>query len=411
MSTTVIFRNKIVTTSQTPHQKILNLAKAHFKQQVSWRRYLHRHPEIANEETGTTAYLQKQVAKLKLKQLPIKMATGLLAELKGNQSGPVVALRTDIDALPITELTNLPYASETVGRMHACGHDMHMAAVLGAAAILSELKDELPGRVRFIFQPAEECPPGGARPMIANGALKNVEMIFGLHVDPELPTAKISLRDGPTMAAVIDFDLIIHGVGSHAARPHTGVDAIVAAAEVVESLQKIVARETDPFDSVVITIGHIEGGQARNIIADQVTIKGTARTLSPGLCRKLPKLIKRTASAICKARGAKLEMTLIADYPTLANDPGANAILKRNFSRLFGVKKIPESPQSMGGEDFACYLEKIPGAMFRLGIRNKKIGADKSWHSPHFVADENSLVYGSATLAAAAFDFLTGRNQ
>ena len=252
--------------------------------------------------------------------MPIKMKTGLLAQLKGDQPGPTVAMRTDIDALPITECTGLRYRSRVEGCMHACGHDMHMAVVLGAAAVLSEMREKIPGTVRFIFQPAEESPPGGALPLIENGAMDGVSTVFGLHVDPSVPTGKIGLRDGITMASVIDFDIVIQGRGGHAARPHDAVDALVTAGELIQALQTIVA--------VAITIGRIEGGGARNVIAESVILKGTARALSDKAARELPKRIKRTAKAICQARGAKAEVTFFPGYPVLDNHPEVNEILR-----------------------------------------------------------------------------------
>lgn len=377
------------------------------KKQLGWRRHLHQYPETANEEVRTTAFLRQRVTELGLKIVPIKMKTGLLVELKGSSPGPVVGIRTDIDALPILEQTGLPFKSKLSGRMHACGHDMHMATVLGAAAILRDLKDRIAGTVRFIFQPAEEQPPGGARPMIANGALNNMRMLFGLHVDPRVPTGKIGLRDGVAMASVRDFDLIIKGTAGHAARPHAAVDAIVTAAEVIDSIQKVISRELDPISSAVITFGMIEGGVARNVIADRVHLVGTARTLSPEIYRRLPSMIKKVTAGVCKARGAKFTMEIIADYPVLANDPAANRIIKGAFESLFGKRKICLTEPVLGGEDFACYLQQVPGAMFRLGTRNKKIGADKPWHSPKFIVDEDALPIGSSLLAASVLDYLS----
>ncbi len=290
--------------------------------------------------------------------------------------------------------------------MHACGHDMHMASIIGTAKVLSEMKEHLDGTVRFIFQPAEESPPGGATPMIENGALKNVSMIFGLHVDPQLPLGKVSVRDGVTMASVRDFDIIIKGTGGHAARPHFAVDAIVTAAEVIDSIQKIISRETDPISPTVITFGKISGGTARNVIADEVILTGTARTLSEKAHKEVPKLIKRTVDSICRARGAKAEIKMISNYPLLTNHPTTNRIFKKNYETLFGKGKVLKTPQTLGGEDFAQYLQKVPGAMFRLGVMNNKIGANKSWHSPKFKVDEESLIYGTSLLAASVIDYL-----
>ncbi|MDX9857708.1 MAG: amidohydrolase [candidate division Zixibacteria bacterium] len=388
--------------------QIMAAARKIAKTQVGWRRHLHQYPELSNREFKTTAWLKDQLTGMRLALLPLKMKTGVLAELRGKKGGPVVAIRSDIDALPIVERSGVPYESKHPGCMHACGHDVHMATVLGAAAVLSELRDLLPGTVRFVFQPAEEMPPGGARPMIAAGALRGVSMIFGLHVDPHLSTGRISLRDGATMASVFDFDLIIRGRGGHAARPHAAVDAIVVAAEIVTSIQTIVSREIDPVEPIAVTFGEIGGGTARNVIAEEVRLVGTARSLSTTAFKRLPALIGRTAKGICQARGATFELRPVAEYPVLSNHPRANRILARSFEGMFGKGKLEETPRVLGGEDFACYLEHVPGAMFRLGTMNKKIKADKPWHSPEFAVDEAAMPVGTAVLAASALDAIGG---
>lgn len=385
--------------------RILKAVEKLHPQQIKWRRHLHQYPELSFEEYQTTVFLKKECQKAGLKILPLKMKTGLLAETVGTGKTKL-AMRTDIDALPVTEKADVPFRSKNIGCAHMCGHDVHMATVLGTAVILQQFKKELPGSVRFIFQPAEEFPPGGARPMIDNGALKDISFIFGLHVDPDLAVGKVSFRDGVTMGSVFDFNLTVHGKGGHAARPHTAVDAIVIASEVVNSIQKIVAREIDPIDPVVITFGQIKGGTARNVICDKVELVGTARTLSKKTAHLVPKLIKRTAENICRAHGAKAEIEHIADYPVLTNHPEANKILSVNYKALFGQSKIETTPVVLGGEDFACYLEKVKGAMFRLGIKNSKIKADQPWHSPYFKVDENALKYGTALLVSSAFDYL-----
>ena len=389
-------------------EELLKQVRKMHRQQVTWRRDFHRHPELSNQEFRTTAKLTAIVRKLGLKVIPIKMKTGLLAELAGKHPGPTVAIRTDIDALPVTELSGLPFASEVDGCMHACGHDVHMATVLATAAALSKMKEHIHGKVRFIFQPDEEMPPGGARPMIENGAIDGVSAVFGLHVDPMLPTGMISTRDGISMAMVTDFDLVIHGKGGHAASPHCGVDAIVTAAEVIESIQKVTSREISPTSPVVIHFGMIEGGVGRNIIADRVTLAGTARALSDTAGRLVPKLIKRTADGVCRARGAKAEINIGAGYPPLRNDPAINRVFEKNYRLLYGRGKIKTTKPVLGAEDFACYVENIPGAMFFLGIRNRKIKADKIWHSPDFIADERAMEYGTALLVSSALNYLAG---
>ncbi len=386
--------------------EILSRVRRQYRKQVIWRRHLHQYPELSSQEHRTTAFLLREVKKLKLRVLPLTLETGLLAELGPIAKGCAVAVRTDIDALPIQEQTGLPYRSRIDGCMHACGHDVHMATVLGAAAVLSEMRDRLAGRVRFIFQPAEESPPGGARPMIESGALDNVSIIFGLHVDPHLATGRIGLHDGATMAAVVDFDLLVQGRAGHAARPHTAVDAIAVAAEVINSVQKTVSRETDPMTPVAVTFGTIEGGSARNVIAEAVKIRGTARALSAQAARRLPKLVRRIANGVCRAHRAKAQFSLVAGYPVLRNDRRVNSIMRHNFEALFGKGKIADTEPGLGGEDFACYLEKVAGAMFRLGVANKRIKADKPWHSPQFIVDERAMLFGTSLLVAAVLDSL-----
>jgi len=394
-------------------RQIFELAQSLHRQQIDWRRHLHQYPELSDEEFETTTFLKSRAKELGLTIQPYDMPTGFAADLVGTagSSDKMVAIRTDIDALPVLEQTNLPFASKNEGRMHACGHDMHMATVLGTAAILKDLRDQFDGTIRFLFQPSEEMPPGGAREFIKRGALDGVSMIFGLHVDPHLPTGKISVRDGATMGSVMDFDIVVHGVGGHAARPQNAVDAIATAAEIIESLQKVVSREMDPIAPVVITFGQIKGGTARNVIADRVELNATARTLSAEARKKLPKAIKRTATNVAKARGARANVEFTSDYPVVENDPAVNRIITGAADKLLGKNKVATTEQVLGGEDFACYLEKTKGAMFRLGIRNKKIGADKSWHSPKFIADEDALPVGTAVLVQSAIDALKGMSS
>ncbi len=385
---------------------ILKRAEKLLPQQIKLRRQLHQNPETAFEEFQTTALLKNFLKQHSIKNKPLNMKTGLLGIINDKKKR-AVAVRSDIDALPVFEQSGLPFKSKRDGFMHACGHDIHMTVVSGVAVVLNELRDQLPGCVKFIFQPAEEMPPGGAQPMIAEGVLKNpdVNMIFGLHVDPTVPVGKFSMRDGPTMASVIDFDLTVHGLGGHAALPHRAVDAIAVATELVGSIQKIVSRETNPQKPVVISFGVIKGGTVRNVIADKVILQGTARTLFPENMKVIPRLVKRTADGICKARGAKYELNILSGYPVLSNHEKTNRILKEAAAELFGSRAVSLTPQTMGGEDFAFYLQKVPGAMFRLGVKNEKIGANKPWHSPKFIADEKAIYYGTSLLTMAIIKY------
>jgi len=376
-------------------------------QQVKWRRHFHQNPELSNQEFKTTAFIKGQLKQQKISLIPLKIKTGVAAFIKG-KGKKTVAIRTDIDALPVTEINKIPFKSKCDGVMHACGHDIHIATVLGTGFLLNKMKTDLNGNILLIFQPAEEKPPGGADEMLKAGLFKKqkVDLVLGLHVDPSLDTGNIGLRDGPTMAAVLDFDITVLGKGGHAARPHDCVDAIVTASELVGSMQKIASREVDPMHPVVITFGTINGGTARNVIADKVILHGTARTLSPKNIKKLPALIRRTSNRICQARGARCNIEFIANYPVLDNHRIANQILYKGYSELFGKKKIKKTEQVMGGEDFSFYLREAPGAMFRLGVGNKKIGAVNPWHYPNFMADEEGIYYGTSLLIKAVLDYL-----
>ncbi|UCD16326.1 MAG: amidohydrolase [Candidatus Zixiibacteriota bacterium] len=381
---------------------ILRPARELYPMQVAFRRHIHQNPELAFEEYETTKYIKAQLRCHKIKLQPLDLKTGVVAVINPHFKR-AIAIRSELDALPIAERTDLPFQSKRPGIMHACGHDLHMAVVLGTMILLNRLKKQLPCAVKCIFQPAEEKPPGGASKLIRAGVLRNprVEMIFALHVDPNVATGRIGLRDEATMASVLDFNIVIHGKGGHAARPHAAVDGIAVAAEVIESLQKIVSREIDPLNPALITIGTIEGGTARNIIADQVVLSGTARTLSGANAKKIPQLLKRTLDGICRARGARYTFDILARYPVLVNHKSANKILRECYCELFGKNKVEKTPQTMGGEDFSYYIASIPGAMFRLGVRNTGIGADKSWHTPDFMVDEEAIFYGTSLLSLA----------
>ncbi|PWB68072.1 hydrolase [candidate division GN15 bacterium] len=399
-----VCRYRNITMNQT--SSVTDRARLLYKTQIGWRRHLHQYPELSNREFKTTAFIGKVLKKCGYRLMKVNYPTGVIAELRGKDKGPTVAIRADIDALPVTEKTAVPFKSRVPGVMHACGHDVHTAVALGVAALLAEQRNGLNGNVRFIFQPAEEMPPGGAQYMIASGAMKGVDVIFGLHVEPQLQVGKIGLRDGAVFAANFDFDVIIHGRGGHGARPNLGIDAIVVAAEVINRVQHIVSREIDPIDPVVISFGEIQGGTARNVIADTVRLVGTARWLSEKLNGRIPSMITRAITSICASYGATCEIVDIGCYPLLKNDPAVNAIYRRNWEKLFGKGKIDLTDPVLGSEDFAGYLERVPGSMFRLGIMNKKIKADRPWHSTFFKVDEEAIFYGTALLTAATLDYM-----
>lgn len=388
--------------------EISDRAEADTARVVALRRKLHRYPEIGHQEFKTTALLKDELKKLNLRIFDRHAATGLWAELDTGRKGPVIAVRTDIDALPVAEQTGLPFASRRSGFMHACGHDVHMATLVAVARLLARFKDRLRGVVKFICQPAEEIPPGGARPLIRAGVLSNpeVDAILALHVDPVLPTGTIGIRDGLSMAAVFDFDLRVVGKSGHAALPHEAVDAVTTAAQIVTGIQQIVSRMTNPVEPTVITFGSIKGGGIRNVIAGEVMLEGTARTLDRSMSKKLPKLITRTAHGIARGLGARALVTPIAEYPALVSDARVNRFVTESFRVICPKGKVRRLPVVLGAEDFSCYLQQVPGAMFRLGVGNKKIGADKPWHHPAFTVDEDALPIGVKTMTATVVNML-----
>lgn len=388
---------------------ITAVSKKIFPKLVKLRREFHQYPELSFHEFKTSEKVVKELRKLRI---PVKTGiakTGVVGVLTGKKKGKTVALRADMDALPIEEQTTFPCKSKNKGVMHACGHDVHMACVVGAAMILSQLKDELNGNVKLIFQPSEEVLPGGAKPMIEAGVLEKPKVygIFGLHCEPGIPVGKIGVKDGPFMAQVDDFDITISGSSGHGARPHHGVDAIVVASQVIQALQTIPSRKIDPVEPVVISVGKIEGGTARNIICDRVMLKGTARSLSKEVARKIPVLLKSVTSGVTKSAGASFELTYSPGYPVLVNHPEATDLARGTVVKMFGRQALFEIKRpEMGAEDFSYFLQKVPGTFLRLGIRNPKKDAVYPWHHPKFTVDEEVIKMGAAVLAGVAFDFL-----
>lgn len=376
---------------------------------VAIRREVHRHPELSFKEKRTARLIASKLRELGLTVEEGMARTGLVAVLEGSDGAKTVGLRADMDALPIAEVGDRPYRSQNRGVMHACGHDAHIACVLGAAMILDELGAELPGSVKLIFQPSEEVAPGGAKPMIAAGALEDpsVEAIFALHVDPRMEVSKIGIRSGMVMAATDTFEVTILGKGGHAAAPHLAVDAVVVAAQVIQALQQVVSRKVDPLQPVVISIGKVEGGYASNVLADRVRFWGTVRTLDSDLTRQIPQMIEGIVRGVTSSLGAEYEFRYEPGYPPLHNDPRMTELVRSSVSTLLGEQSAIEITQpSMGGEDFAYFLEKVPGCLLYLGVRNEGKGITNFWHHPGFDIDEGALPVGAGVLAQVAIDFL-----
>ncbi len=378
-----------------------------FARVVELRRAIHRRPELGFEEQETAALVERELDALGVEHRRLA-TTGVAGIVRGEKPGRVVALRADMDALPITERTGLPFASEVDGKMHACGHDAHTAMLLGAARVLAGASATLCGTVVLIFQPAEEG-PGGAQPMIEQGVLDEpkVEAIAMLHVDVRLDAGSVGITPGPVNASADEFYLTVRGKGGHGAYPHTAVDAVPAAAAMVLALQNIAARETDPLASIVVTIGTIAGGYRNNVIADVVEMSGTLRAFDPVLRDGLEKRVGRIVDGVAEAYGVRAELRVLRGYPPVVNDDA----LAENFARFLRERTtvhVERMMPTMGGEDFAYFAQRVPGLQIRLGIRNEREGAVHSGHSPAFRIDENALPIGIETLVAFASGFGSG---
>ena len=394
---------------------------------VAWRRDIHEHPELGNREVRTAKLVADHLRALGLEVRTGVAHTGVIGVLKGGRPGRVVALRADMDALPVTELVDLPFASKVkaeyngqqVGVMHACGHDNHVAMLLGAAEVLAGMKQQLPGTVVFVFQPAEEGAPdgeeGGAELMLKEGAFAapKPDVVFGLHVIP-LPVGHIGYRAGGAMAAADQIRIVVRGKQSHAAMPWGGVDPIVAASQIVLGLQTIVSRQTNLTKApAVITIGMINGGVRNNIIPDSVVLVGTVRTLEAGMQKDVHARIKRTAESIAAASGATAEVESSYGYPVTVNDAELARWALPTLERAAGKGKAYEVPPLLGSEDFSYFAQQVPGLYVFLGIvpEGKDPAAAPTNHSPLFFADEAALPVGVKTLAGLAVDYLTRARQ
>ena len=382
---------------------------------VEWRRDFHAHPELGNREKRTAEKVAEHLRAIGVDDLRTGVARhGVVALIRGRKPGPTVALRADMDALPIAEQTGLPFASQQEGVMHACGHDAHTAMLLGAARVLVQLRDRLPGSVKLIFQPAEEGVPegesGGARLMIKENVLADPEVaaIFALHVSQDLDTGKLGYRTGPILAGAEHVRITVNGKQSHAAMPWQGVDPIVTAADIVTALQTINSRGIDARKPVVLTVGVIRGGTAWNIIPGQVSLEGTLRTYDAEVRTKVLEQFQRIVEHTALAHGATAQISHGTYGPPTFNDAELGKRMKPTLLKVAGEGNVVEVEPVMGGEDFAHYAQKKPGFYFFLGTRNKTRGAIGAPHTPHFVLDEAALPLGVQTLAMLAIDFLQG---
>jgi len=388
---------------------IESLARKYSKEITGIRRNIHANPELSFEEFETTKLIQSKLKKLPLNSVKRITDTGVIALLKGQgkmKGNKCVALRADIDALPILESTGLPFASKNKGKMHACGHDAHSAMLYGAAIILCELKSELQGSVKFIFQPAEEKNPGGASILIKNGVLTNpkVNAIFGQHILPGKPAGKVGFYPGVMMASQDELYITIKGKSGHGAKPQSAIDPIVIASEFILALQTIVSRNTDPYDPIVITIGKFTGGTVNNVIPAKVELAGTIRTLNAKLRRSSIALIRRTLKGICSAHGASYSFNISSGYPELNNNKIQTEFAEKCAARYLGKSNIFKGERFMFAEDFAYYLKKIPGSFYWIGAGNTT-----GLHTETLNLNEKTLVIGAGFLAYLAYNYLNSQ--
>ncbi|MFT4821117.1 MAG: amidohydrolase [Candidatus Pseudothioglobus sp.] len=385
---------------------------------VEWRRDIHQHPELSNREFRTAALVAEHLRSLGMEVTTDVAHTGVVGFLRGSRATPVVALRADMDGLPVIEEAGLPFASvekgtfrgQEVGVMHACGHDNHVAMLMGVAEVLAGMRDQIPGSIKFIFQPAEEGPPegesGGAKMMIAEGALDDVDAIFGLHVFPS-KLGSIAYRSGGIMASADTFRIRVTGKQTHGALPWGGIDPIVVASQIVLGLQTIPSRQLDAtLTPSIVTVGKIQGGVRSNIIPDEVEMLGTIRTFDNTVRQDIHRRMARTVSLIAESAGATATMEIIFGIPVTTNDPTLTAMMVPTLTRVVGSDMLTISPRTTTAEDFSYYQQEVPGLFFFLGVADPLDASPAANHSPKFFADERALPVGVQALTELALDYL-----
>jgi amidohydrolase len=382
-------------------EEIKRLARQYAQEFIEIRHHLHANPELSYEEFETSKFIQ---AKLRQFGIPfeIKATTGVVGLIKGKNPGKkVLALRADMDALPITEENEVPYKSTKAGLMHACGHDVHTTCLLGAAKILNELKEHWDGTIKLIFQPGEEKNPGGASLMIKDGVLDNPKpsAIFGLHVHPGLQIGKTSFREGKVMASADELYITVKGKGGHAAAPHLCIDPILIASHLIIALQQVVSRNNNPHNPTVLSITSFQGGTTTNVIPNEVKLKGTFRAMDEEWRFKGHKLIKEIATGLVQSMGGEIDLLIDVGYPSVYNNEKLNALAKQKAAEYIGEGNVEETEKRMGAEDFGYYSQQIAGCFYRLGVMNTEKGITSGVHTPTFNIDENAIEIGMGMMA------------
>ncbi len=382
-------------------EKIKALAKQYAGEFIDVRHHLHAHPELSYQEFETSKFVQHKLSEMGI-PFSIKATTGVIGIIKGNNpDSRIIALRADIDALPIREENVVAYKSKNEGVMHACGHDVHTTCLLGAAKILNETKDSWQGSVKLIFQPGEEKNPGGASLLIKEGVLENPKpsAIFGLHVHPGLAVGKMSFRSGKVMASADELYITIKGKGGHAASPHLCIDPILIASNLIVSLQQIISRNNNPHNPTVLSITSIQGGSTTNVIPNEVKLKGTFRAMDEEWRFKAHELIRILSTNLVNSMGGEIDLLIDVGYPSVYNHEGLNEITKQKAEAFIGKENVEETEPRMGAEDFGYYTQQIPGCFYRLGVMNEAVGIVSGVHTPTFNIDESAIELGIGMMA------------
>lgn len=382
-------------------ETIKALAKKYAPEFVEVRHHLHAHPELSYQEFETSKFVQNKLSSFGI-SFEIKATTGVVGLIKGkNPDKRIIALRADMDALPIKEENDISYKSKNEGVMHACGHDVHTSCLLGAAKILNELKNEWEGTVKLIFQPGEEKNPGGASLMIKDGVLENPkpQAILALHVNTILEVGKLSFRGGKVMASADEIYITVKGKGGHAASPHLTVDPILISSHLIIALQQLISRNNNPFNPSVLSITSINGGNTTNVIPNEVKLMGTFRAMDETWRFKAHELIRRTASDLVRSMGGELDLHIDVGYPCVMNDEKVNAAAMKKAAEYMGTENVSETELRMGAEDFGYYAQQIPACFYRLGTMNKAKGITAGVHTPVFNIDESAIEIGMGMMA------------
>ncbi|MFE0506526.1 M20 family metallopeptidase [Peribacillus butanolivorans] len=373
---------------------------------IGWRRYLHKYPELSFQEEKTAQFVYETLQTFGDLEISRPTKTSIMARLIGQQPGKVIALRADMDALPIEEENNFEFVSRYPGVMHGCGHDGHTAMLLGVAKILTQLKDQIKGEVRFLFQHAEELPPGGAQEMVEAGVLDGVDMIIGAHLSSNLPLGKIGLSYGPAMAGADTFKITVVGKGGHASQPELAIDPITIGTQVVSNLQHIVSRYQDAQETLVISVTQFHGGSAINVIPSKVTIGGSVRSFNPEMRENIPNFIERILKGITEAHGATYEFDYQFGYAPTINDKEITQLMDETVCERFGEESREIIKPIMGSEDFSAYQKAVPGSYVQIGARNEEKGIIYPHHHPKFTIDEQALQYGVKLFVHGTFKML-----